>query len=195
MTAAFWLGRQCLNQAFRQSAPFLLRASTRRFTSGSSFVRKNFATPRFPRNKILWSGAGGAAVLSPLAFVEISNDETNVGGKTHEEAMLEASRKELREQVPKAIQNSKKYRRGIYFFVDHYIIEPIATGLRFLHLVIIFVPVIVTIPVIWLGKKHPARDDERSGTLWWYGFLVRSMERSGAAFIKVNHLCAQSVVC
>jgi aarF domain-containing kinase len=127
-------------------------------------------------------------VLSPLAFVEISNEETKVGGKTHEEAMLEASRKELSEQVPKVLQNSSKYRRGIYFFIDDYIIEPIATGLRFLHLVIIFVPVIVTIPVIWLGSRKPNRDNERSGTLWWYGFLVRSMERSGAAFIKVSLL-------
>jgi aarF domain-containing kinase len=60
--------------------------------------------------------------------------------------MLEASRKELEEQVPK---------------------------------------VIVTIPVIWLGQRQADKDDERSGTLWWYGFLVSSMERAGAAFIKV----------
>ena len=100
--------------------------------------------------------------------------------------MLEVSRKELKEQVPKAIRNSKKYRRGVYFFIDTYIIEPIATGLRFLHLVIIFVPVIISVPVIWLGTRQRDRDDERSGTLWWYGFLVGSMERAGAAFIKVS---------
>jgi aarF domain-containing kinase len=102
--------------------------------------------------------------------------------------MLEVSRKELKEQVPKAIRNSKKYRRGIYFFIDTYIIEPIATGLRFLHLVIIFVPVIISVPVIWLGTRQRDRDDERSGTLWWYGFLVGSMERAGAAFIKASFL-------
>jgi aarF domain-containing kinase len=79
--------------------------------------------------------------------------------------MLEASRKELEEQ---------------------YIVEPICTGLRFLHLVVIFVPVIVTIPALWLGQKQPGRENERSGTLWWYGFLVASMERAGAAFIKVR---------
>lgn len=100
--------------------------------------------------------------------------------------MLEASRKELKEQVPQAIKNSKKYRRGIYFFVDLYIIEPICTGLRFLHLVVIFVPVIVTIPAIWLGQRQRDRDNERNGTLWWYSFLVTSMERAGAAFIKVG---------
>ena len=123
--------------------------------------------------------------MSPLAFVEISHDKAGNGDKTHEEAMLEVSRKELAEQVPKSLEKSKKYRRSIYFFIEDYIIEPIATGLRFLHLVIIFVPVIVTIPVIWIGSRNPKKDDERSGTLWWYGFLVSSMERAGAAFIKV----------
>jgi aarF domain-containing kinase len=119
--------------------------------------------------------------------VGIAHEESSNGEKTHEEAMLEASRKELDEQVPAALKNSRKYRRGIYFFIEDYIIEPIATGLRFLHLVVIFVPVIVTIPVIWLGQRQADKDNERSGTIWWYGFLVSSMERAGAAFIKVRH--------
>lgn len=186
MRTAFWLGRQCLHRGFQQCPRFASRASTRPFASGRhSFLRSQFATPRFPHKTILWSGAG-AAVLSPLAFVDIGNDATNTGGKTHEEAMLEVSRNELKEQVPKAIQNSAKYRRGIYFFVDCYIVEPIFTGLRFLHLVIIFVPVIISVPAIWLGKRQSNKHNERSGTLWWYGFLVKSMERAGAAFIKVN---------
>jgi aarF domain-containing kinase len=133
---------------------------------------------------VLWSGATGAA-LSPLGFLALGKDESENGGMTQEEAMLAASRKELKEQVPKSLQKSKKIRRGIYFFVDIYIVEPIATGLRFLHLVFIFAPVLIIIPVIWLGKRQPNRDNERSGTLWWYAFLVRSMERAGAAFIKV----------
>ena len=58
--------------------------------------------------------------------------------------------------------------------------------MRFLPLVIIFVPVIVTIPAIWIGARRVDRDNERSGTLWWYGFLVSSMEKAGAAFIKVR---------
>ncbi|PVH99117.1 ABC1-domain-containing protein [Periconia macrospinosa] len=189
MRTAFWVGRQCLRQGPRAPTSFLFRASTRRsFTSDrTSFLRKYFATPRFPRKTVLWSTAGGAA-LTPLALVEIGNNANKEGEHTHEEAMLEVSRKELDEQVPKSLENSKKYRRGLYFFIDDYIIEPICTGLRFLHLVVIFVPVIVTIPIIWFGKRRPDRDNERSGTLWWYGFLVNSMERAGAAFIKVSCL-------
>ena len=37
---------------------------------------------------------------------------------------------------------------------------------------------------------HKDKDDERSGTLWWYSFLVHSMERSGAAFIKLGQWAA-----
>jgi aarF domain-containing kinase len=180
------LGRQC----FRPGLPKLsTRAFTRPSATASRF-RRQFATPNFKGRKILWSGAAagaaGGAILSPLAFVEVANDKSGNGEKTHEEAMLEASRKELGEQVPHALRNSSKYRRGIYFFIEDYIIEPIATGFRFLHLIIIFVPVIVTIPAIWLGSRQPDRDNERAGTLWWYGFLVGSMERAGAAFIKVR---------
>jgi|SRR5690242_13053998 len=185
MRTVFLLGRQCLRQGVHRSVPFLSRTSSRSYLSAT---RRQFATPRLGGRTVLWSGAAaaGGAVLTPLAFVEIGHDQSGNGEKTHEEAMLEVSRKELAEQVPKSLESSKKYRRGIYFFVEDYIIEPIATGLRFLHLVIIFVPVIVTIPTIWIGARNANRDNERSGTLWWYGFLVSSMERAGAAFIKVR---------
>lgn len=184
MRTFFLASRQCLRPGLPRSTPFALRVSTR---PSASAVRRQFATPRFGGKKILLSGVAAASgvALSPLAFVEIGHDEFGIGEKTHEEAMLEASRKELAQQVPKALANSKKYRRGIYFFIEDYVIEPVATGLRFLYLVMIFAPVIVTIPAIWIGTRNTARDNERSGTLWWYGFLVGSMERAGAAFIKV----------
>lgn len=101
--------------------------------------------------------------------------------------MLEASRAELDDYVPEFLEDRALLRK-IYLFVDNWIVEPIATGFRFLHLVIIFVPVILTIPVIFIGARKKNRDNERSGTLWWYGFLVSSMERAGAAFIKVRRL-------
>ena len=126
------------------------------------------------------------AALSPAAFIELSEEGDN--GETGEERMLQASRQELAEYVPEGLRGSRKIRRSIWKFLDTYIIEPIATGFRFLHLVIIFVPVILTIPAIWIGQRQKDKDNERSGTLWWYRFLVRSMERAGAAFIKVSRL-------
>lgn len=133
------------------------------------------------------------AALSPVAFVQIADDEDemhNGNGKTHEEQMLEISRQELADYVPERLRGSRKIRRAIWKFVDSYIIEPIATGFRFLHLVIIFVPVLATVPVIWFGARVPDKNNERKGTLWWYWFLVSSMERAGAAFIKLGQWAA-----
>lgn len=153
---------------------------------------------------------GGTAVLcllTPAAFASVAEDDDigdgngngngkgngkgNGNGKTHEEQMLEMSRQELEEtRVPARLKHSRIWRRSLWRFLDCWIMEPIATGFRFLHLVIIFVPVLATIPVIWIGEQQKDRDNERSGTLWWYGFLVASMERAGAAFIKLGQWAA-----
>ncbi|KAK3047140.1 hypothetical protein LTS18_013218, partial [Coniosporium uncinatum] len=97
---------------------------------------------------------------------------------------------EIDNALPKSLEHSNKWRIVLYRFFDDYLVEPICTCFRFLHLVVIFVPVIATIPLIWFGKRQKDRDNERSGTLWWYGFLVSSMERAGAAFIKLGQWAA-----
>ncbi|KAL9014479.1 MAG: hypothetical protein Q9173_000878 [Seirophora scorigena] len=104
--------------------------------------------------------------------------------------MLEASREEIRKSIPENAHGLSRAWKGLYLFLDLYIYEPIATGFRFLHLAFIFLPVIVTIPVIWLGRRVKERDSERAGTLWWYNFLVTSMERAGPAFIKLGQWAA-----
>lgn len=115
------------------------------------------------------------------------SEKDNAGTEqTAEGRMLEASREEIKKEVSDDVRGFRRFRDHIIVFVDLYIWEPICTGLRFLHLVVIFVPVLVSVPALWIGKRDPKRDMERSGTLWWYKFLVRSMERAGPAFIKVS---------
>lgn len=108
---------------------------------------------------------------------------------TPEQCTLEASRRETQEDHKAYTENVSpprcSYRKLIVFFCE-WIYEPIATMLRFLHLMVIFVPVLVTIPVISVGDRVPERSDERRGTLWWYLFLVNSMEKAGPTFIKVE---------
>ncbi|KAK6332216.1 hypothetical protein TWF718_002741 [Orbilia javanica] len=74
--------------------------------------------------------------------------------------------------------------------VHTYILEPLATGLRFLHLTLLFLPVMITMPAIWIGPRLPLRDGERAGTIWWYGYLVKSMEMAGPTFIKLGQWAA-----
>lgn len=167
---------------FTTSRTFSTARTRSRPSSFFGHFRPLFKPPPVPRRTTLLLSA--ATALTPAAFIELSQEEKD-DGKTGEEHMLEASRQELAEAVPEYLQGSRTIRRAIWRFIDAWIFEPIATGVRFVHLMFIFVPVIVTVPMIWVGKRQEDRDDERWGTVWWYGFLVRSMERAGAAFIKV----------
>jgi aarF domain-containing kinase len=139
-----------------------------------------------------------AATLSPAAFIKLGNED-HENGESGEEQMLRASREEIEKKLPDDLRGVRLFWGRICVFFDQYIYEPIATGLRLFHLAVIFVPVIITVPVIWVGRRLPDRDNERSGTLWWYGLLVRSMERAGPAFIKVcglvSRACLQLLTC
>lgn len=104
--------------------------------------------------------------------------------------MLELSRKEIRKSVPQDDRGVSRFLHSIILFLDLYIWEPVCTGVRFLHLVVIFVPVIISVPAIWLGRRDAERDNERRGTLWWYNFLVNAMELAGPAFIKLGQWAA-----
>jgi aarF domain-containing kinase len=179
MRAGLLLSRSC----FRVPPPtFLATACKQRqfslVTRRYSF-KDHWRRTRSPRPLLL------AATLSPAAFIKLS-EEDHEDGKSGEEQMLEASREEMENKIPDDVHGTKRFFRSIWVALDNYVYEPIATSLRFLHLLVIFVPVIVTVPAIWMGKRQRERDNERNGTLWWYGFLVSSMERAGPAFIKVR---------
>ena len=180
MRAAFCFGRICLRQTSQRIAITCIRNAPRR--SRSTLSWKEFwrepPKPRGVKIKLL-------AALSPGAFVALSEVSTE-DGKTPEEHMLEASRAELVSDLPDDVHGLKRLWKFLYINFDLYIFEPIATTLRFFHLAIIFLPLIATIPCVWIGARRKDRNDERAGTIWWYSFLVHSMERAGPAFIKVG---------
>lgn len=197
MRAGLHAGQKCFRFANQPLRPQLLRHIQYSLHSGRSTRNISFGQHakyffRRPPGPVKGGTAllAGAAALSPLAFVQISEQPHGDDGRTSEEKMLQASREELENYVPPHLRHSKKVRVGIWRFVDTWIVEPIATGLRFLHLVVIFAPVIVAVPIMWFGQRIPDRDNERSGTLLWYRFLVWSMEYSGAAFIKLGQWAA-----
>jgi aarF domain-containing kinase len=134
-----------------------------------------------PRTLMAASGGG----LAAAAFIELSENGDANPGETGESRMLEVSREEIRKTAGENDGTLRWLRRRVLVLLDLSVWEPICTGFRFLQLVSIFVPVILTVPAIWIGNRIPERDNERSGTLWWYGFLVQAMEWAGPAFIKV----------
>ncbi|KAK8844680.1 hypothetical protein IAR55_006529 [Kwoniella newhampshirensis] len=82
--------------------------------------------------------------------------------------------------------------------IQLYIFEPIATLIRFFHLAFLFGPVILTTPMLLVGKPERRRkvgkpvteEQENWGAVWWYGFLVKQMERAGPSFIKLGQWAA-----
>jgi len=128
--------------------------------------------------------------LAASAFLELSEEGGASPDDTGEKRMLEVSRAEIRKTAGENDGTLGWLRRRSVLFIDLYVWEPLCTGFRFLQLVVIFVPVILTVPAMWVGTRLPERDNERTGTLWWYGFLVQAMEWAGPAFIKLGQWAA-----
>ncbi|KAK3294953.1 ABC1 family-domain-containing protein [Chaetomium fimeti] len=139
-----------------------------------------------PRTLMATAGSG----LAAATFVELSEKGSASPNDTGEKRMLEVSRAEIRKTAGERDGTLRSLRRRLVLIVDLYIWEPICTGFRFLQLVAIFVPVILTVPAMWAGRRLPERDNERTGTLWWYNFLVQAMEWAGPAFIKLGQWAA-----
>ncbi|KAJ7631127.1 hypothetical protein FB45DRAFT_917590 [Roridomyces roridus] len=64
--------------------------------------------------------------------------------------------------------------------------EPLLTATRFVYLFALFMPVIVSIPMLLIGKPERRLRGDRWGAVWWYNFLVSRMEIAGPAFIKLS---------
>ncbi|KAK4133768.1 ABC1-domain-containing protein [Trichocladium antarcticum] len=178
-------GPNTLRNCFRP-----LRPNFRTFVSRASWRprQQSWGARRTAPARALMATTGGA--LMAAAFVELSEKDGIHPEDTAEKRMLEYSREELRKTVSESAGPLRQLQQRVVILLDLYIWEPICTGFRFLQLAAIFVPVILTVPAIWIGTRLPERDNERSGTLWWYGFLVQAMEWAGPAFIKLGQWAA-----
>ncbi|ETW87038.1 hypothetical protein HETIRDRAFT_166565 [Heterobasidion irregulare TC 32-1] len=68
--------------------------------------------------------------------------------------------------------------------------ESILTARRFVHLFILFFPVILSSPILLIGSPEKRLKGEKWGALWWYDFLVVQMERAGPTFVKLAQWAA-----
>ncbi|TQS33804.1 hypothetical protein Golomagni_05839, partial [Golovinomyces magnicellulatus] len=187
MNTAFVFGRFCARSILRQQCKSVPRFNTSNFrqlhTRQTSWRQNN-------SKRFILQASAGAAGLGTATFVELSQQDNGSTGETGEHRMLEISREEIRKKVADDEHGVSRIVHEIALFIDLYIWEPICTGARFVQLVVIFVPVIISVPAIWIGSRNAKRDNERSGTLWWYNFLVNAMELAGPAFIKLGQWAA-----
>lgn len=88
------------------------------------------------------------------------------------------------------IIKSTNFIKRLIDFISDYIIEPILITFRFIYLLGLFFPLIIGLPLIFVGKRMPEYYNERRGTLYWYDMLVRRMEIAGPTFIKLAQWAA-----
>lgn len=191
------LGRLC---ARRVAAPqTALRTARPSSTPWHSAFRRRLHQPashgrthqKSSRPILLLASANGLA-LGTATFVKLSEKDNGGTEQTSEGRMLEVSRDEIEKKTDQVSHGFTRFRHNVVYYLDVLLWEPLCTGVRFLQLAVIFVPVILSVPAIWIGPRQPERDNERSGTLWWYASLVRAMEWAGPAFIKVRHVRMRS---
>lgn len=185
MRPVILLARSCARRGFSQAT----KNATNPGRWHSTFRARGFgpiARHNHRFNGRILKATAGAAALGTAVFVDLSEKEDGDTEQTAEGRMLEASRAELKKAVNEDERGLYRFGHKIVLFLDVYFWEPLCTGVRFVELLFIFIPVIISVPAIWVGSRRPDRDNERRGTLWWYSFLVKSMERAGPAFIKVG---------
>jgi len=154
--------------------------------------------PRLNLNFALYIGSTSLALALHLSLAPslVLDSRVTSPEKTTGQLMLEESEREClasHKASPNQPLILRILKRARLLAIEC-VIEPIATGLRFVHLVVIFVPVILAIPLACVGPRQPDRSNERIGTIWWYSFLIKSMERAGPTFIKVGPL-PNSLIC
>ncbi|KAK0198895.1 hypothetical protein F5146DRAFT_949520 [Armillaria mellea] len=73
----------------------------------------------------------------------------------------------------------------IMSFIRDKIWEPLLTARRFVHLLVLFMPVLLSAPMLLVGQPEKRLNGDRWGAVWWYDFLVTKMEAAGPTFTKL----------
>ncbi|KAJ8481204.1 hypothetical protein ONZ45_g15383 [Pleurotus djamor] len=155
----------------------LIRSATRR----SFFTRIPLHRPGHIRFKraALWlvPAAGGLALF-------ISSRPSKPQDVFASPAMLPC-RENIVPTILSPAEPDKHVARRLLDLLRSYIWEPVLTAKRFIYLFFLFAPVIISSPMLLVGKPRKRLHGDRWGAVWWYGFLVRRMEAAGPTFIKL----------
>lgn len=92
----------------------------------------------------------------------------------------------LKPTIFSPLERKKSIFATILSLLHDKIWEPILTAKRFVYLFFLFMPVILTSPILLVGKPEKRLRGDRWGAVWWYGYLVSKMEAAGPTFIKVS---------
>lgn len=158
-------------------------------------------------NNLALSSATAIAALGPGDDVPsgslIDDKNPDEEADTREKAMHLAVQ---RADELKSRGLDKENASTMYLFIKNtkrlffkYIIDPIATGFRFFHLLVLFGPVILSFPAVIFGpyvsydvqaelldNAAETKFKERYGAIVWFRYLTWTIEQAGPSFIKVS---------
>ncbi|TBU49914.1 ABC1-domain-containing protein [Dichomitus squalens] len=188
--------RLLLRPGLRQ--PLLARgASTFRQTSSWTQSSQTFSSQFFTRTaapsssfsrKLLWiiPVTGGIAFLAAPA----RKDNRNVFASPNLIPCSEAAAESLHPVIMSPYESDRTLLGRIRDFLRDRILEPVLTAQRFVYLCFLFVPVLLTAPMLLIGPPESKLGGDRWGAVWWYGFLTRQMQYAGPTFIKLAQWAA-----
>lgn len=125
-------------------------------------------------------------ILKPVARAETFENGLYQASKLEEEKL----NREYREN-----QSKRGYLVGflyrLKFVLDDYLVEPIVTFVRFMELTIIFLPLLLSAPMCWVGPRDKtSKERTRAGAKLWFRYLRWTAEVAGASFIKLSQWAA-----
>ena len=95
--------------------------------------------------------------------------------------------------IPAPSPSPKPIVLRVWHAVSLYVIEPLLVCKRFILLALIFAPVVLATPLLFVGTVSTYKDQDghlvesdRWGALLWYRLLVSQMEMAGPTFVKLG---------
>jgi aarF domain-containing kinase len=139
----------------------------------------------------LYLGSKHSIINNDIKRVPLNPDPSS---DTYENGLFISSQKELEQEHEDRRESRLRSRlKWIYklkFAITDYIIEPIITIGRFFELAFMFIPIFITIPFSYLGRRQPHCSNEKKGALLWYKLIRWTLENAGASFIKLGQWAA-----
>lgn len=181
------------------------------FGKRSFFQGANSHTSKWPfSRKLLYA----VPAVGLIAFIIRPRPKSAVKTFFSSPTIIPCSQEPAMTQGPTLVHSpyeEQPFLSRVTHFIKIYIFEPFLTARRFIYLCTLFIPVLVTVPMLLVGElgsgdtsqrrlsngkarrgrrrrsRFNGGEGERWGAVWWYGFLVRRMEKAGPTFIKVSH--------
>ncbi|KAF8585843.1 ABC1-domain-containing protein [Ramaria rubella] len=199
-----------ISNSFHESPPIFRAPNCRRFFFTTHVRSKSNPDWRLPGRLLLLVPIAGIAVvyLSPRPKSIVSSFFSSP-------TIIPCTSLRPSSVKPLFIHSPYEYHPSLWkHILRSRILELILTVRRFLYLCFLFVPVLVSAPMLLIGapgsgetkqKRNGNGSDrklkrrrlklgegegERWGAVWWYDYLVRQMQRAGPTFIKLAQWAA-----